>query len=59
MKKHCEEFDVLVVGATPGGIACAIRAAREGLKVLLTQYNHHIGGLWSNGLGAIDAHYAG
>ncbi|MSU73423.1 MAG: FAD-dependent oxidoreductase [Opitutus sp.] len=53
------EFDVVVIGATPGGIACAIRVAREGLRVLLTQYNHHLGGLWSNGLGAIDTQYAG
>lgn len=52
-------FDLVVVGATPGGIACALRGAREGLRVLLTQYNHHIGGLWSNGLGAIDTQYAG
>lgn len=53
------DFDLVVVGATPGGIACAVRAAREGLRVLLTQYNRHIGGLWSNGLGAIDTQYAG
>jgi len=53
------EFDLVVVGATPGGIACAVRGAREGLRVLLTHYNHHIGGLWSNGLGAIDTQYAG
>lgn len=52
-------FDLLVIGATPGGIACAVRAARDGLRVLLTQYNHHIGGLWSNGLGAVDTQYAG
>lgn len=53
------DFDLVVVGATPGGIACAIRGAREGLRVVLTHYNHHIGGLWSNGLGAIDTQYAG
>ncbi len=53
------QFDLVVVGATPGGIACAIRAARRGLRVLLTQYDHHIGGLWSNGLGATDTQYAG
>ena len=52
-------FDLVVTGATPGGIACAVRAARCGLQVLLTHYNHHIGGLWSNGLGAIDTQYAG
>lgn len=30
-------FDLVVIGATPGGIACAVRAAREGLSVLLVQ----------------------
>ena len=54
-----DQFDLVVVGATPGGIACAIRAAREGLTVLLTHYNDHIGGLWANGLGAVDTQYAG
>ncbi len=59
MTKPPFRFDLVVVGATPAGVACAVRAAREGLTVLLTQYNHHIGGLWSNGLGAIDTQYAG
>lgn len=53
------DFDLVVVGATPGGIACAVRGAREGLRVLLTQYNRHIGGLWSNGLGATDTQFSG
>ena len=30
------DFDLVVAGATPGGIACAIRGARQGLRVLLT-----------------------
>ena len=36
------QFDLVVVGATPGGIACAVRAAREGLSVLLTNWNAHL-----------------
>jgi hypothetical protein len=52
-------FDLVVVGATPGGIACAVRGARQGLRVLLTQYNRHLGGLWSNGLGNSDTQFAG
>jgi len=36
-------FDVLVVGATPGGIVFAVRSAREGLSVLLTNWNNHPG----------------
>ncbi|MFO1485553.1 MAG: FAD-dependent oxidoreductase [Verrucomicrobiaceae bacterium] len=52
-------FDVVVVGGTPGGIACAVRAAREGLSVLLVQHNRHIGGMLTNGLMQWDALYGG
>ena len=31
-------FDIVVYGATPGGIACALRAAREGLTTLLVNH---------------------
>ena len=34
-----ERFDLCVYGATPVGIACAVRAAREGLTVALV--HHH------------------
>lgn len=54
-----ETFDLIVVGANPGGIACAIRAAREGLSVLLTQHNGRLGGMLSNGLGVTDTQYPG
>ena len=52
-------YDLVVIGGTPGGIACAVRAAREGLTVLLVQHNSHIGGMLSNGLMQWDALYAG
>ena len=52
-------FEVVVVGGTPGGIACAVRAAREGLSVLLVQHNRHIGGMLTNGLMQWDALYGG
>ena len=52
-------YDLIVVGGTPGGIACAVRAAREGLSVLLVQHNRHIGGMLSNALMQWDALYAG
>src|SRR5271154_2832094 len=48
-------FDLVVIGATPAGIACAVRAAREGLTVLLTQHTDHVGGLLTNGLVQLDA----
>ncbi|MDX9868646.1 MAG: FAD-dependent oxidoreductase [Kiritimatiellia bacterium] len=52
-------YDLVVVGGTPGGIACAARAAREGLSVLLVQHNRHIGGMLANALMQWDALYAG
>jgi 2-polyprenyl-6-methoxyphenol hydroxylase-like FAD-dependent oxidoreductase len=52
-------YDLVVIGGTPGGIACAVRAAREGLTVLLVQHNRHIGGMLTNGLMQWDALYGG
>ncbi|MCB1236261.1 MAG: FAD-dependent oxidoreductase [Verrucomicrobiae bacterium] len=54
-----KHYDLVVVGATGGGIACAVRAAREGLTVLLTQHNGHIGGMMTNGLMQWDALHGG
>ena len=42
---HVKTYDVVVIGRTPGGIACSLRAASEGLTVLLVQHNRHIGGI--------------
>ena len=44
------QADVAVVGATPGGIAAAVSAARQGEGVVLVEYEDHIGGIVSNGL---------
>lgn len=49
-----ERFDVLVYGATPGGIAAAVNAAREGATVAMVQEDGHIGGLTSGGLSNPD-----
>jgi len=46
--------DVVVIGATPGGIATAVTAARLGHNVVLTEYHRHIGGMSASGLGASD-----
>ena len=54
-----KSYDLVVVGGTPGGIACVVRAAREGLSVLLVQHNTHIGGMLTNGLMQWDALYGG
>ncbi|RRK02151.1 FAD-dependent oxidoreductase [Opitutaceae bacterium TAV3] len=47
--------DLVVIGSTPGGIACAVRAAREGLRVLLTNYHNTLGGMISGGLGGWES----
>lgn len=49
-----QQYDIVIVGATPGGITTAISAAREGKTVLLLERTAHIGGLPANGLGATD-----
>ncbi len=54
-----KRYDVVVIGGTPSGIACAVRAARDGLSVLLVQHNRHIGGMLINGLMQWDAIYGG
>jgi len=52
-------YQLVVYGATPGGIALAIRAAREGLTVLLVNHTQHLGGMFVNGLGTMDTLYNG
>ena len=51
---RAEDFDVVVYGATPGGISAAVNAAREGVQVALVQENGHVGGLSSGGLSNSD-----
>ena len=46
--------DVLVLGATPAGIAAAISAARAGQRVTLLETHNHVGGMMSGGLGWDD-----
>ena len=53
------EHDLIVYGATPAGIACAVRAARDGAEVLLLHHHRHIGGMLANGLGTFDTLYDG
>lgn len=52
-------FDLVVIGGTPGGIACAVRAAREGLSVLLANHTQHLGGFVTSGAGGWEAPYDG
>lgn len=52
-------YDLVVVGGTPGGIACAVRAAREGCTVLLVNHTGHLGGFITSGGGGWEAPYDG
>ncbi|MBM4046480.1 MAG: FAD-dependent oxidoreductase, partial [Planctomycetes bacterium] len=54
-----KSYDLVVVGGTASGVACAVRATREGCSVLLVHHNRHIGGMMSNGLMQWDALYGG
>lgn len=46
--------DIVIYGATSGGITAAIQAAREGRTALLIEPTRFIGGLTTGGLGATD-----
>lgn len=49
-----ENFDVVVVGATPAGVAAAVNAAQAGATVALLEETTHIGGLTSGGMSNTD-----
>ncbi|MCA9437959.1 MAG: FAD-dependent oxidoreductase, partial [Candidatus Omnitrophica bacterium] len=51
-KNH--NFDIVIVGGTPGGIAAAISAGRLGSRVALVERFDHIGGMTTSGLGKSD-----
>lgn len=48
--------DVCVYGATPGGIAAALAAAKAGSRVVLVEPTARIGGLVTSGLSHTDFH---
>lgn len=48
------QYDLVIVGGTPGGIMSAIAAAKEGKTSVILERTNHIGGLPANGLGATD-----
>src|SRR5687768_18307242 len=52
------EFDLVVCGATAPLIVCAIRAAREGLRVALVASGPKLGGSLPS-LGAVETNYRG
>lgn len=48
------DADICVYGATSGGVAAAVTAARLGKSVALVSENSHVGGMSSGGLGVTD-----
>lgn len=50
------QTDVCIYGATPGGIAAAVAAAKSGSKVVLVEPTARIGGLVTSGLSHTDFH---
>ena len=46
--------DVVVYGATPGGIAAAVNASRQGARVVLLEPKQLIGGMMTGGLSYTD-----
>ncbi len=51
-----DTVDIVIYGATPGGIAAAIAAAKDGHSVLLAEPSIRIGGMTTNGLSHADFH---
>lgn len=47
-------YDLIILAATPAGIAAAVAAARKGHTSLILERSAHVGGLPANGLGATD-----
>jgi len=47
--------DTFVYGSTPGGVAAAVQAARQGNRVVLACPKHHPGGMAASGLCTTDA----
>ncbi|WP_236973497.1 FAD-dependent oxidoreductase [Membranihabitans maritimus] len=49
-----QQYDIVILGGTPGGIACGITAARLGRSVAIIEPLQHIGGMTTSGLGKSD-----
>lgn len=49
-----DDFDIVVIGGTPGGVAAAVTAARHGRSVALVEYHARLGGMAASGLGKSD-----
>lgn len=58
VKKHenpeSYKADLVIYGATPGGLSAAVQASRLGLSVILAEFSREFGGMTASGLGATD-----
>lgn len=50
VKDFAKEYDVIVIGGEPEGIAAAVSAARNGAKTLLVEDHKELGGLFTYGM---------
>ena len=48
--KKCADYDVIVVGSGPAGVAAAIVAARQGAKTLIIESCGRVGGISTSGM---------
>lgn len=48
------DYDVVVIGATPAGIAASVAASRLGRSVAIIEHHSHLGGMAASGLGKSD-----
>jgi hypothetical protein len=51
--------DLVIYGGTPAGISCAVRAARDGARVLIVTHTPHLGGMLTSGLCTWDTQHEG
>ncbi|MES2505498.1 MAG: FAD-dependent oxidoreductase [Verrucomicrobiota bacterium] len=54
---EAQNVDVLVYGGVPCGIAAAITASREGVKVVLIEPTQHVGGLSTSGINTAESEH--
>ena len=53
-----DSYDVVVYGATPGGICAAVAARREGARVALVEQSGRVGGIYTaGGMGLTDSFF--